>query len=133
MGGRAGYCERLRHDRSSASVRDSTLPKAADHVRRPCASQCYRAQSGSGGIHEMDGPYCRELPSRTAGTVTWQVVTDRAGLSRLEAKWRSMEGQWQGGTPFQTFAWCSHWLEHRGKHYSPFVMVRPDGAVIAPF
>ena len=65
--------------------------------------------------------------------MSWQVVTDRGGVSRLEDQWRSLETRWQGGTPFQTFAWCSQWLEHRGKHSSPFVLASSDGAVIAPF
>jgi CelD/BcsL family acetyltransferase involved in cellulose biosynthesis len=65
--------------------------------------------------------------------MSWQVITDRGGLSRLEDQWRFMESRCEGGTPFQTFAWCTQWLEHRGKRYSPFVLVSSDGAVIAPF
>src|SRR5262245_29880878 len=82
----------------------------------------------------MDGRYRpRFSSSRTARPVSWQVVTERGAVSRLEDPWRSMESRWQGGTPFQTFAWCSQWLEHRGKQYSPFILVSSDGAVIAPF
>jgi CelD/BcsL family acetyltransferase involved in cellulose biosynthesis len=81
----------------------------------------------------MDGTHSSQPSPHTAGPVNWRVVTDRGGVDRLEDQWRSMETRWQGGTPFQTFAWCSQWLEHRGKRYTPFVLVSSDGAVIAPF
>jgi CelD/BcsL family acetyltransferase involved in cellulose biosynthesis len=81
----------------------------------------------------VDCPRPRQSPFRSAGPVNWQVVTDRGELGGLEGQWRSMENRWEGGTPFQSYAWCRLWLEHRGKRYSPFVLVSPDRAVIAPF
>jgi CelD/BcsL family acetyltransferase involved in cellulose biosynthesis len=81
----------------------------------------------------MDGSCPPQFSCRPARPVSWQVVTDRGGVNQLEDQWRSMENRWQGGTPFQTFAWCSQWLEHRGKRYSPLILVSSDGAVIAPF
>ena len=44
-----------------------------------------------------------------------------------------METQWEGGTPFQSFAWCNKWLKFRGKGYTPFILVNIDRNVIAPF
>lgn len=64
---------------------------------------------------------------------SWQLVRDRAGFAQLESLWRMLETQSDGGTPFQSFAWCKQWLKHRGKDYTPFILVSSDRRVIAPF
>jgi CelD/BcsL family acetyltransferase involved in cellulose biosynthesis len=69
----------------------------------------------------------------SAVSVAWQLIRDREGFAQLETRWRALETQWQGGTPFQSFAWCHQWLTHRGKSYTPYVLVRTDHRLIAPF
>ena len=64
---------------------------------------------------------------------SWQLVGDRESFMQLEALWRAVETQSQGGTPFQSFAWCNQWLKYRGKGYAPFILVSSDRRVIAPF
>jgi CelD/BcsL family acetyltransferase involved in cellulose biosynthesis len=64
---------------------------------------------------------------------SWQLIRDRDGFAQLEDRWRLMETQWEGGTPFQSFAWCNQWLKYRGKGYTPFILVHTDRGLIAPF
>ena len=64
---------------------------------------------------------------------SWRVVADREGVAQLEGQWRLLEGRWEGGTPFQSFAWCAQWLKHRGKGHRPFILVSADYKIIAPF
>ena len=68
-----------------------------------------------------------------AASGSWQLVRDRDGFAQLEERWRLLETQWEGGTPFQSFAWCNQWLKYRGKGYTPFILVNIDRSVIAPF
>ena len=75
-----------------------------------------------------------EVPAMSStGSERWRVVTDRDGVAQLEGQWRSLEDRWEGGTPFQSFAWCNHWLKHRGKGHTPFILVSADHKIIAPF
>lgn len=63
----------------------------------------------------------------------WSIVNDAKHFSQLEERWRAIESGWQEGTPFQSFSWCNQWLKHRGRNYTPFVLVRSDDKLIAPF
>lgn len=36
-------------------------------------------------------------------------------------------------SPFQTRSWLENWIQHRGKHLTPLVIVANDGATVAPF
>jgi CelD/BcsL family acetyltransferase involved in cellulose biosynthesis len=63
----------------------------------------------------------------------WQLVSTQAGLARIEAQWDSTELESRGSTPFQSFAWCNHWLAKRASAYSPYVLLDTDNGVIAPF
>ncbi len=63
----------------------------------------------------------------------WKLVSDCHGFAQLEGPWRELETKWQGGTPFQSYAWCRHWLSHRGKRYAPYILVSNDQTLIAPF
>jgi CelD/BcsL family acetyltransferase involved in cellulose biosynthesis len=66
-----------------------------------------------------------------AASGSWQLVRDRDGFGQLEERWLLLETQ--GGTPFQSFAWCNQWLKYRGKAYTPFILVDINRRVIAPF
>ena len=61
------------------------------------------------------------------------MVTDRNAVLELKDQWRSLEARSNGGTPFQSFSWCHQWLKHRGKDYTPYILIRADQQIIAPF
>jgi CelD/BcsL family acetyltransferase involved in cellulose biosynthesis len=69
----------------------------------------------------------------SATCAEWRVITDRDAVAKLEGQWRSLEDRWEGGTPFQSFAWCHQWLKHRRKNHTPFILVSADRNIIAPF
>jgi len=63
----------------------------------------------------------------------WHVIRARDAIAQLEQQWRLLETRWEGGTPFQSFAWCNQWLRYRGRGYTPFILTNEDFSLIAPF
>jgi CelD/BcsL family acetyltransferase involved in cellulose biosynthesis len=71
----------------------------------------------------------------TAGAIRVAVLRERSGLTALEPEWdRLLEAG--GGTPFQSHAWATAWLDTMGRDVEPMVATFTDGdrlVGIAPF
>ena len=62
-----------------------------------------------------------------------EVIRSRDEFAMLAPRWAALAMAGGVRTPYQSYVWLDHWLQHRSGGVEPFVLVLKNGDTIAPF